>query len=104
MRCLRIGVQPIHFWALRLRAGSSLIELPVRMRASRAPQRAVPVCIATRSKSSSSDERPEDISMIDEDVASLFSHAMPKVEIGALKFLQVRFKDESASCYNTIPR
>ncbi|GLI68325.1 hypothetical protein VaNZ11_012720 [Volvox africanus] len=83
MHCLRIGPQSIKSWAARARAGA-----PAVSRAFRVYHRRLEVIASARARTSSVDEKPEDISMLDGDVAALFSHAMPKVEIGALKFLQ----------------
>ncbi|GIL86265.1 hypothetical protein Vretifemale_14673 [Volvox reticuliferus] len=83
MHRLRIGSQCIKSWAARARPGS-----PVLSRAFRVYHRRLAVIATARARTSSLDEKPEDISMLDEDVAALFSHAMPKVEIGALRFLQ----------------
>ncbi|GIL53884.1 hypothetical protein Vafri_9378 [Volvox africanus] len=83
MHRLRIGPQSIKSWVGRARAGA-----PVVARAFRVYHRRLAVIASARARTSSLDEKPEDISMLDGDVAALFSHAMPKVEIGALKFLQ----------------
>ncbi|GLC44539.1 hypothetical protein PLESTB_000062200 [Pleodorina starrii] len=83
MHCLRIGAQPIRYLATRTRAG-----LPVIALARPSQRRLLVAATVSRDRSIWEEERVEDGSMLEDEVAALFSHAMPKAEIGALKFLQ----------------